>query len=128
MMWGYARERAMIDDLLSAARGGSGSALLVIGSPCSGRSTLLDCAIRAATDMLTLSARGVRDESDLAYSGLRILLQPVLAHLTNLSSDRAAALRKVLDPEQGAGSTPAGGHLVGTAVLDLLATAAARRP
>ena len=78
--------------------------------------------------MLTLSARGVRDESDLAYSGLRILLQPVLAHLTNLSSDRAAALRKVLDPEQGAGSTPAGGHLVGTAVLDLLATAAARRP
>jgi tetratricopeptide (TPR) repeat protein len=129
-----------------------GGALVVRGEPGVGKTSLLEAAIRRATDggARVLRTVGAQSETDLAFSGLHQLVLPVLtaadwavpgqrAALPGLSRARGSTLdrlEQLPEPQQralraafglGAGAAP-GRLLVGLAVLSLLSEAAEERP
>src|ERR1700674_3054535 len=92
MFLGREAEQARIDALLEHARSGVSGALLVCGEPGIGKSALLSYAAGKAIDMTILSATGIRSESELPFSGLAELLQPILHHIDEIPQPQAAAL------------------------------------
>ena len=74
MLVGRSSESARIDGLLTAVRGGTGRALVVLGEPGIGKSALLQYAERQATGMRRLSIVGVAAEAALPYAGLTELI------------------------------------------------------
>ncbi|WP_433012932.1 LuxR C-terminal-related transcriptional regulator [Kribbella sp. CA-294648] len=72
---GRDRERAIVQEVLDAARDGRGSALVITGGVGAGKSSLLRSA--PTTGFRVLTANGVPAESALEPAGLHQLLQPV---------------------------------------------------
>lgn len=122
---GRAAELARLEALLDAARLGRSGALLITGGAGIGKTTLLDRARHAATDLRVLQAAGVEGESHLPYAGLSALLRPVLDRLDAIPPVQASALRAALALEA---ADEARRFAVPAAVLSLLAAVAEDGP
>jgi AAA ATPase domain len=122
---GRADERAALDRLLNAVRGGESRVLVLRGEPGVGKTALLDDAIGSAPDLHVLRAVGVESEMELAFAALQQLCAPVLDRLERLPGPQQDALGVALGLR--AGQTP-DRFLVGLATLSLLSEAAEARP
>jgi DNA-binding CsgD family transcriptional regulator len=122
---GREAECAAIDGVLDAARGGASGALVLFGEPGIGKSALLDYAVGAASDMRVLRSRGSDSELGFRYAGLRQLLEPVLAGVSDLPEPQRDALGSSLGLTA---HTSPDDFLVGLSVLTLLSDAGATGP
>ncbi|WP_037499522.1 ATP-binding protein, partial [Solirubrobacter soli] len=105
--------------ILSNAVDRGGAALLLIGEPGIGKSTLLDAAREhaRARGLTVLATAGVELETGMPYAGLHRLLRPLLPEIDALDALHRGVLRAAL----GLGDEPPGEPLlVGLALLDLL--------
>ena len=125
MLVGRGTEQARIDALLDAARAGRSGALVLVGEPGIGKTTLLRHAVTAARGLKVLEARGTESESELAFSGLSDLLGPVVGYVEELPPPQALALSSALALGETA---PAGRFAVAAATLGVLAAAAEDGP
>ena len=101
------------------------AALVVRGEAGIGKSTLLEYAVEAASDLLVMQAGGVESEMELAFAGLQQFSAPMLDRLERLPDPQREALGIVFGLSRG----PAPDHfLVGLAVLSLLSEVAQDRP
>ncbi|TVT48116.1 AAA family ATPase [Amycolatopsis rhizosphaerae] len=125
MLYGRGAEQAAIDRLLETAREGRGASLVVGGPAGVGKSALLDYACLAACGMRVLWAKGAEFEAEFPFSGLHMLLNPVLDRISELSAPQAGALRAAFGLDGGDGGNR---FLVGMAVLTLLSKLAEERP
>ena len=99
---GREHELERIDVLLGDAAAGRGGALLVVGEPGVGKTTLLEVA-RARGDAFTcLGTRGIQAESHLAWAGLFGLLNPIRHRVADLTEPQASALGSALAWSSGA--------------------------
>ncbi|HEX6326644.1 MAG TPA: AAA family ATPase [Jiangellaceae bacterium] len=122
MLLGRTAERAVIDDVLEAARAGHGAALVVRGEPGIGKTALLRYAEQQAGGLRTLRAVGVEGEAEVAFAGLHQLLRPLLAETELLPGPQSSAIRGALGLAPSTSRDPL---LIGAALLTLLADAAA---
>jgi DNA-binding CsgD family transcriptional regulator len=110
-----------------AAARTDGGALLVTGEPGIGKTGLLHTAAEAASDAGTrvLRAAGVEFEAGMSFSGLNLVLLPLLAELPQLPAVHRDALNVALGFGEGA---PPSRLVVSNAALVLLRQAATSRP
>jgi DNA-binding CsgD family transcriptional regulator len=92
---GRERELATLHDALDRARRGRGTALVVLGEPGMGKTTLLDAV--AAADVRVLETSGVEAEADLPGAGLHRLLAPITGLIPTLPDGHADRLLAVAD-------------------------------
>jgi DNA-binding CsgD family transcriptional regulator len=118
-------ERAAIDRVLDAVRGGLSGTLVLRGGPGVGKSTLLRYAAGAAADLRVCRIAGVESEIAMEFGGLHQLLVPCLPQLDGLPAPQRGALRVAFGQEAG---PPPERFLVGLAALTLLSRAAEERP
>ncbi|MFD3921499.1 ATP-binding protein [Streptomyces sp. NPDC058595] len=123
-MFGRREETAVLDELLSQARDGTGGALVLWGEPGIGKSALLRHIHDRAPDFVRLSHSATRPEADLTFAGLHGLLRPVTDRIESSATAQAAALRAAL----GSSGEPVNRLLVGSAVLSLLSGLGERQP
>jgi DNA-binding CsgD family transcriptional regulator len=125
MLYGRDTEHTLIDRYLTQVREGRSGAMVLLGEPGIGKSSLLAHALDEADGMRVLRACGVESESELAFATLHQLLRPVLDRMGRLPAPQAKALEAAL------GLAPTGGKdrfLVAAGVLTLLGEAAEDRP
>src|SRR5215472_9902830 len=118
-------ERAAIDELLDAARGGFSAVLVLCGGPGVGKTSLTGYALGAASGFQVPVITGVESEIDLAYGAVHQLLVPFLPLIGDLPGPQRQALRVAFGLEAG---PPPESFLVGLACLTLLSRAAADQP
>ncbi|MFG1678546.1 AAA family ATPase [Nonomuraea sp. NPDC049269] len=104
------------------------SVLMLVGDLGTGKSALLDRAVRRAEaeGALVLRAEGSESESSLAFSALHQLLRPVPVEVNGLPDRQRAALQGAF----GVGSATSGPDLmlIGVAVLSLLSALGDHHP
>jgi DNA-binding CsgD family transcriptional regulator len=122
---GREREQAALADMVSRARAGHGSALLLQGQPGVGKSALLEDTIAAADGMAVLRTRGVESEAPLPFAALHRLLRPTMTRLESVPTRQADALRAAFGES---GDNVEDRHLVFLATLSLLSVVAADHP
>jgi hypothetical protein len=122
---GRQRERAALDRLLEAARGGNGRVLVVHGEPGVGKTALLAYAVEAGPEFRVVRTVGVEGEMELPYAAVQQLCSPVLDLRERLPDPQRDALDVAFGLTAGSAPTP---FLVGLAVLGLLSDAAEERP
>ena len=125
VIYGRDAERSHLADVVEAARAGTSSALVVRGAAGSGKSALLD-DLATHAGMRTLRTLGVETESELAFAGLRQMLDPLLVGLDGLTPARRTALASALGLGDARGASDP--FLIAAAVLDLIAAAAEQEP
>jgi DNA-binding CsgD family transcriptional regulator/tetratricopeptide (TPR) repeat protein len=122
---GRASECALLDELVSAIRGGESQSLVLRGEAGIGKTALLEYLIASASDLTVVRAVGVQSDMELAYASLHQLCGPLLDRLERLPAPQREALRIVFGLNEG----PAPDRFfVGLAVLSLLSAAAEERP
>ena len=119
---GRKRERAVIDRLLEAARGGDAGVLVVHGDPGVGKTALLDSAVETGRGFRVARTSGVEAERVLPFAALQRLCAPFIEHAEPLPQPQRDALGVAFGLHAGPAPDP---FLVGLAVLGLLAEAAA---
>jgi DNA-binding CsgD family transcriptional regulator len=128
---GRAAETERIHDLLAAAREGRSAALVLSGGPGLGKTALLEDAVALAREqgMTVLRSTSRESESELPFSGLADLLEPILGLRDRLPAAQAAALDSALalGPDAGA-EAPLARLAIGAALLGLLSQAAEEAP
>jgi DNA-binding CsgD family transcriptional regulator len=122
---GRGAERAAIDQVLDAVRGGFSGTLVLRGGPGIGKTRLLRYAVAAAPDLRVSSVAGVESEISMEYGGLHQLLLPFLSLLDDLPPPQQGALRVAFGREAG---PPPERFLVALAALTLLSRAAEDQP
>ncbi|UUZ60361.1 ATP-binding protein [Nocardioides sp. B-3] len=95
-MAGRERELVRIDSLLREATERRSGALLIVGEPGVGKTTLLEAARAQATSFTYLGTRGIEAESHVAYAGLFGLLNPIRDRVSDIADHRASALGSAL--------------------------------
>jgi DNA-binding CsgD family transcriptional regulator len=118
-------ERTEIDDLLAAVRRGMSGVLVLGGGHGVGKTTLIDYAVRAATEFRISAIAGVESEINLPYGAVHQLLVPFLPLIDDLAFPQRQALRAAFGMAAG---PPPERFLVGLACLTLLSRAAADQP
>jgi predicted ATPase len=118
-------ERAVLSQLLDAARAGLSGVLVVCGVPGVGKTALLEFAIESAAGLRVARVAGVEPEMELAFAALQQLCAPMLDGLERLPGPQRDALGVAFGLQ--AGEAP-DRFLVGLAVLSLLAEVAEERP
>jgi DNA-binding NarL/FixJ family response regulator len=120
-------ERAELDRLVDAVRGGESGALVVRGDPGVGKTALLDHLAGRASGSGCRVARtaGVQSEMELAFAGLHQLCAPMLSRAERLPEPQRDALQTAFGIAAG---PPPDRFLVGLAVLSLMSGAAGERP
>ena len=118
-------EIRLLDDLIAGVREGRSAALVLLGEPGIGKTSLLRHALRAAEGMHTVEVVGAESEQHMAHAGLHRLLLPHLDRLGRLPAPQRAALSAAFGLVDG--SSP-DRFLVGLGTLTLLAEVAAERP
>jgi DNA-binding CsgD family transcriptional regulator len=119
-------ETAVLNSLLARV-GDRGAALVVLGEPGIGKSSLVEQAARRAraVGMRTLTCIGSTTETNLPFAGLHQLLRPVLAHAGALPAGQRDALLSAL----GMIDSPAPDLFrTALATLELLAVSAGQVP
>ena len=96
MLIGREVESARLAAALASARSGAGGALLLVGDPGIGKTTLLRELVAVAGDVQVLETSGVESEAELPYSALVDVLTPLLHHLDALPEAQAVALSSAL--------------------------------
>ena len=119
-------ELARLSRMLTAARTGSTSTLLLEGEPGIGKTTLLEAVAGRATGFRCLRVNGIESESVLPYAGLLQALGPIRGRTTEIPPGQAAALSQALG--WGPMQHPHERFLVAAAVLSMLAAQAEREP
>ena len=115
----------LLDDLLSAIRGGESRSLVLRGEAGIGKTALLEYLVEAATDVTVVRAGGMESDMELAFASLHQLCGPMLDRLESLPAPQRDALRVVF----GVSAGPAPDRfVVGLAALSLLSEAAEKRP
>ncbi len=111
--------------VVSGARAGRGSALLLRGDPGCGKTALLAAAAAAADGLTLLRCTGTEDEKDLPFAALHALVRP----LRHLVGELVPAQREALGVALGdaVGARPSSLQ-VGSATLSLLDLAAVTGP
>ncbi|WP_157252908.1 AAA family ATPase [Nonomuraea typhae] len=117
-------ELGRIEALIGAAGEGSGGVLVLRGEPGIGKTALLEHARHAASGFRIIEASGSEFESELPYAALHQLCVPVLEHLGELPARHRSALQVAFGLATGTPEV----FGIGMAALELLASAAARRP
>jgi DNA-binding CsgD family transcriptional regulator len=120
-------ERAAIDEVLGKARAGTSGALMLLGDPGTGKTALLDYALKSAADCRIVRAFGVESEMDMAYASLHQLCAPLLGGLARLPDPQQVAVAAAFGLRDEAGAAP-DPFFVGLGVLGLLAEAAVQSP
>jgi len=93
---GRARERGLLDDLVTATRSGRGGTLGLVGDAGIGKSALLDDLVARAAGVRCLRARSVQSEATLPFAALFELLRPLLGLLGALPDPQREALEGAL--------------------------------
>jgi len=126
VMLGRESETAQIADLFRHARHGRGGALLLLGDPGIGKTTLLNAATDPAPPgMRLIQVHGFEAESQLPFAAVQRLVRPLREHLGALPERH----QRVLEVASGdADGPPPDRFLIGLGVLGLLAAAGAGRP
>lgn len=123
---GRAAELGGLRALVDGARRGQAGAVLTLGDPGIGKTSLLDAtaahAARAGATAVRIRGYGV--ETPLAFAALQRLIAPVSAHTAALPPEQ----RRALQVATGLASGDARPALVGLATLSLLADASRARP
>jgi DNA-binding CsgD family transcriptional regulator len=122
---GRRSERAVLDRLADAVRGGQSRVLVLYGEPGVGKTKLLDYLGSQAKDCQVVRAAGVQSEMELAFAGLHQLCAPMLDRLEHLPEPQQEALQTAFG--RSAGPVP-DRFLVSLAVLSLLSEVAGERP
>lgn len=126
-LFGRAEQLTTVEGVLSDARLGAGTALVVKGEAGIGKTALLQRVLESAGEETVLHAMCVEPESDLPFAGLHLLLRRVESRLDELVPDQAATLRCALGRLR-TDYRPVDRHSVNLAVLALLAALSAERP
>lgn len=123
---GRAAELGRLRALVESARQGRAGAVLALGDPGIGKTSLLDAAAEhaARAGALPLRIRGHGVEQPLPFAALQRLIAPVSAHAAALPAEQ----RRALEVATGLASGDARPALVGLATLSLLAAASRERP
>src|SRR5262245_42281804 len=126
MFLGREHEEQVIRDLVTGVSG-RGGALIVVGDPGIGKSTLAGLGRQFAMQqgLMVLAATGVPAESRLPFAGLHQLLRPLADDIDVLPGQLRDAIGSAFG--KGSGNAP-DRFLVAMAVTNLLAAAAARQP
>jgi DNA-binding CsgD family transcriptional regulator len=123
---GRTTELGALTDLIDTVTE-SGAAMVVLGDPGIGKTSLLRAAgehARAA-GYRVLNATGIESEAHLPFAGLHHLLRPVLSRMDRLPRTQAEALSTAFGIGEGPPPSP---FMIGLATLNLLAEVAAERP
>jgi DNA-binding CsgD family transcriptional regulator len=118
-------EQARIESVLDEARARRASVAVLRGEPGVGKTTLLEAAMRGATDFRIVRSTGVQSERELPFAGLHALLQPVLGEIVSLPEPQGVALRSALAMGP---SSEGDAFAIYAAVLGLLANSATSEP
>ena len=118
-------ERAALDRLVEAVRGGQSRALVLRGDPGVGKTALLDYLARRASGCHVARASGVQSEMELAFAGLHQLGAPMLSRAEHLPAPQRDALRTAFGRAAG---PPPDRFMVGLAILSLLSEVAGEQP
>jgi DNA-binding CsgD family transcriptional regulator len=125
MLFSRGAELERIDRLLAGFGNGQGFALVLRADIGIGKSALLDAVAERPGAGHVLRVCGTPSESEVAFSGLSELAQPLLANLADLPAHQADALRAVLTLSDG---TVSGALAVFVAVTSFLASGAESLP
>jgi DNA-binding CsgD family transcriptional regulator len=102
-----------------------GGALVLLGEPGIGKSSLLRDVVSPATGLVVLETVGVQAETRLPFAGLHHLLRPVLSAADVLPATQRRALETAFGADEGPPPEP---FMIALAVLNLLADVASRQP
>jgi DNA-binding CsgD family transcriptional regulator len=120
-----AAERAAIDELLGAVRGGFSGVLVLRGDPGIGKTAVAGYGIEAASGFQVSAITGVESEINLEYGAVHQLLVPFLSMIGDLPGPQRQAIGVAFGLE--AGPSP-DRLLVGLACLTVLSRAAVDQP
>jgi DNA-binding CsgD family transcriptional regulator len=120
-----ASEREALDRLLTHAREGQSSVLVIRGEAGIGKTALLRYATDHAAEFAVAHVTNVEAEMELPFAGIHQLCAPLLTEVDALPQPQRDALDVALG--LSAGEVP-NRFLVGLAVLGLLSAAAEKRP
>ncbi len=96
MLLGRGPELEQIGRLVADARDGHGRALLIVGEPGIGKTSLLAQAVALAGDLRVIEAEAVEAEANLPYALLGETVAPLLSGLPELPEPQANAIRAAL--------------------------------
>jgi DNA-binding NarL/FixJ family response regulator len=122
---GRRHECEELDEVVARARAGNSPVLVLRGEAGAGKTSLLEHAIRSASDLSVVGAVGIESEMELAYAALHQLCTPVLDRLGQLPQPQRNALGTAFGLIAG---HVADRFFVGLATLTLLAEAADEQP
>jgi DNA-binding CsgD family transcriptional regulator len=122
---GRRAECDVLDQFLTAVRGGASRALVIYGEAGMGKTALLEYMADHAEGCRVVRAAGVQTEMELAFATLHQLCAPLLDYLERLPRPQRDALLTVFGLSAG---PPPDRFLTGLAVLSLLSEAAGKEP
>jgi len=121
---GRDRELSVLDDLVVAARSGSGGTVLLHGEPGIGKTALLDELV-GRSELRTVRACGYESEVELPFATLADLIRPVLDRLVDIPAAQADAITSALGLQRAASLDSAS---IDVAVVNLLRVVAQNEP
>jgi hypothetical protein len=96
VLLGREPETTRLDELISAAAGGRGGALVVEGEPGVGKTALLEDAAQRASQLSVLRVAGVQSELALPYAALHQLCARMIGRRDRLPAPQAEAIAVAL--------------------------------
>ena len=118
-------ESARLNALLTEAKSGASSAVVIRGEAGIGKTALLDHLVGLSEGFRLVRAAGVESEMELPFSALHLVCAPFLDRLERLPVPQREALSTAFGLQEG---KPADRFMVGLGVLTLLGEAAEKRP